>query len=592
MTTQLNAADLAFATANDPQFQLPAHPSVVPGAVVHWSEAGLLIEGTGTRRTLSGRSARQILPDLLPLLDGTRTAGELAEKLGRPPAQIRAVLLLLFSCGLLQDGAAGGPDPQSVLLARLLDTTRVNANAAQAQRRLAEARIGILADGPFAAALAGQLAAMGMRPVELADAGAAAEELHLAVLHAAGQQPGELGPVRPVLPGARRRESRLDARPNHPSTTQYEGDSGARPAGPPTPRADPTRPAGQALGRISRALRGRGVPILLTGPEPEGFFIGPYSAEDYGACPECYLAQVPPAPGRALGGPELSAAAALTAQEVLALVARVGKPASLHTRTWTDPLTGRSEARSLAPRPGCEVCGDPRVPLQDPPYAYAYEHSVAFPPRRLVNPRDHQHHFEPANLALQYETKPYFGVETVELPEAELPAAAAEPGPLTLAALATLLKASVGLKEQPQGRRDKVLRYAPTGGNLGSPTAYLLVRDVPGLPAGAYAYQPIGHRLARTGELPAELREIPEAAVLVLTGALVRVARKYRTFAYRVIHLDTGVALSHLLLLSRRLGLRLANDPDWDEAVLTPPIGVDSEYEPVTAVVRLAGGIR
>ncbi|MFH8386553.1 nitroreductase family protein [Kitasatospora sp. NPDC018058] len=534
-TAQLSAVELAYATANDPQFRLPAHPSVVPGVVLHWSEDGLIVEGTGTRRTLSGRSARQILPDLLPLLDGTRTLDDLSAALGRPAPQVRAVLLLLYSCGLLQEGVPRRTDPQSVLLARLLDSTRVNTNADEAQDRLAAAPVALWADGLFGESLAERLHAMGMRTVRLDSPNASADDEQspaLAVLH--------------VDAG-----NRADAR------------------------------------ELYRALRRREVPVLLTGPDSDGFFIGPYSANDHGACPECCLAQVPPISGEPTTPDTPAAAAALTALEVLGLVARVGKPASLHGRVRIDLCGGRSEARMLAPRPGCDLCGDPSVELQDPPPAYAYEHSVAFPPRRLVNPRDHQVHFEPSNLALQYDAKEYPDAETVDLGDADLALLDVGAQPLTVDLLGTLLGAAFGLKQQPQDRKQKLLRFAPTGGNLGSPTAYLLVRDVPGLEPGGYAYQAISHRLARVAELPPEYRDMTEPALLVVTGALVRVARKYRTFAYRVIHLDTGVALTHLLLAGRRFGLQMTNEPAWDDSALTTALGVEREFECVTAVVRL-----
>ncbi|MBV2153698.1 nitroreductase family protein [Kitasatospora sp. SUK 42] len=533
MSTRLSAVDLAYATANDPQFRLPPHPSVVPGAVLHWAEDGLIVDGTGTRRTLGGRSARQVLPDLLPLLDGTRTLDQLATALGRTATQVRAVLLLLYSCGLLQEGVPRRSGPQSVLLARLLDSTRVNASADEAQDRLADAPVALRAPEPFRKALAERLNAMGMRTTRLGSPGSGEDETPaLAVLHVgAGHQ--------------------ADAR------------------------------------EIHLALRRREVPVLLVGPDGDGFFIGPYSANDHGACPECQLAQLPPAPGESPAPDTITAAAALTALEVLGLVSRVGRPASLHGRIRIDLRAGTSEARTIAPRPGCDLCGDPRIPLQDPPPAYAYEHSVAFPPRRLVDPRDHQVHFEPSNLALQYDANEYPDAETVDLGDPALAALDGPEPPLTAGALGTLLAAAFGLKQQPQDRRQKVSRFAPTGGNLGSPTAYLLVRDVPGLRPGGYAYQPIGHRLARVTELPAEYTDMAEPILLVVTGALVRVARKYRTFAYRVVHLDTGVALTHLLLASRRLGLPISNEPAWDDAALTTALGIERELECVTAVLRI-----
>ena len=541
---QLSAAGLSAATTNDPQFQLPSHPSVVAGAVLLWVGDQLLIEGTGSRRVLSGRSARRILPDLLPLLDGTRTLLELAETLALQESRVRAVLLLLYSCGLLQQGpvTVGPRSPHAVLLSRLLDTTRANVNVAQAQQRLADALVQISAPDAVRA----------MVVAELADLGIAASV------------PG---------PETAQRSTTL-------AVVWVDDEHRAEAA------------------RSARRWRERAVPVLLMSAGGEEVTLGPYSAVDYGACVDCYLAQTPITRPRQVGADVVAAAAALAAIEIVALIARVGTPLSLRGRARVDLLAGPTGNTYLAPRPGCPTCGDPSVAVQDPPIAYQYETSVAFPPRRLVNPRDHQHHFEAANVALQFDSKDYPGRSTIDLPGADLtePNARADAGDqvaadgrsVTLHQLGALLAGSCGLKDKSPDRASKLRRWAPTGGNLGSPTAYLLVDDVRGLDPGCYAYAPVGHRLARLGARPV----IPQGewvapVTIVFTGALLRVAKKYRTFAYRVIHLDTGVALAHLLLLSRLCGVEFANVPQWDDRALLETLGVDGDLEAVTAVVQI-----
>ena len=570
---QLSAASLSAATTNDPQFQVPSHPSVVAGAVLLWVGDQLLIEGTGSRRVLSGRSARRILPDLLPLLDGTRGLPELAEALALQESRVQAVLLLLYSCGLLQQGpvTVGPRSPQTVLLSRLLDTTRANINVAQAEQRLADALVQISGPDGVRAVLAAELTDLGLA-VSVPG-------------HETAQRPGTLAVVW------------VD---------------------------DQHRPeAARSAGRC----RARGVPVLLMGAGGDELVLGPYSAVDYGACVDCYLAQTPISRTGPVTADVVATAAALTAIEIVALIARVGTPLSLRGRARVDLLAGRTGNTYLAPRPGCRTCGDPSVAVQDPPIAYQYETSVAFPPRRLVNPRDHQHHFEAANVALQFDSKDYPGRSTIDLPGADLtdltdltdPSEPSEPGEpgepsepgdpgepsdrapagpvvadgrsVTLHQLGGLLAGSCGLKETSPGRAGKLRRWAPTGGNLGSPTAYLLVDDVRGLDPGCYAYVPVGHRLARLGPspvIPPGERVAP--VTIVFTGALLRVAKKYRTFAYRVIHLDTGVALAHLLLLSRLCGVDFANVPHWDDRALLEILGVDRDLEAVTAVVQIGAG--
>lgn len=555
---QLSAVSLSMATTDDPQFQLPVRPAVVPGSVTLWVGDQLLIEGTGSRRVLSGRSARRILPDLLPLLDGTRTISDLAKVLGQSEPRVRAVLVLLFSCGLLQDGPATVDSPIAVLLARLLDTTRVNANVGGALRRLATARIETYGPAAIRAALVAEFRLLGMSTGQSSsDSSASGLE------HPSGQRGAE------------------------GTTLAVVWVSG-----------DDDQPAAAA----ARRFRERGIGVLMVGGRQGQIVFGPYSAADYGACVDCYLAQATfPVPHVDTGqsvdaGPvhdTALAAAALVAIEAVALIARVGTPMSLRGRVQVDLWEGRTGSQYLAPRPGCPTCGDPDVEMQPPPVAYQYETSVAFPPRRLVNPRDHQHHFEASNVALQFDSKDYPGLPMLEFDGADLLAPDQRESlndSVSLGQLGVLLAGACGLKESGTSRQQKLRRWAPTGGNLGSPTAYLFARNVAGLPAGAYAYVPLGHRLAYVGPgLPSGVPSAGAAVTIVFTGALMRVAKKYRTFAYRVIHLDTGVALSHLLLLSRRAGLEFVNVGQWDDNALLKGLAVDRELEAVTAVVQIGG---
>lgn len=552
--SQLSAVHLASATANDPQFRLPERPCIAEGIVMTWTPRGLMVEGTGTRRSLTGRSARQILPDLLPLLDGSRTLAELAELMRLDSEHVHAVLLLLYSCGMLQEGPhpeLAQRDDQYALLSRLLDTTRVNASAAEAQTRLDTTLIAVVAPEPFAGTLAAHLRASGMTTGASKSVGAVDPTVGLAVVW-----------------------------------VDQDNETDARSA--------------------CAVLYQEGIPVLLVGSDPDGLSIGPFSDAGHGACPTCCLSswQIgPPNGGREFG----QTAAALTAIEVVALVSRVGTPISLHGRTITDLATGRSEMALAARRPGCPHCGDPSVALGDPSVAYRFEHLVAFPDRRFVNPRDHQHHFESANVALQYDTKDAGGRDTHELPapsgiaprssqrrlrlwwrgrEPVRPEIKETSGRLALADVATVLALGFGLKTQPV-ENERVLRWAPTGGNLGSPQAYLVVHDVDGIEPGVYAYLPVGHQLAVLSDTPPWPRTEGTSATVVMTGAIRRVAKKYRTFAYRVVHLDAGCALSHAALAARGLNLTIANHSAWDDDLLARVTRIDSEIETVTGMFDL-----
>lgn len=121
------------------------------GVTVRFGESALLFEGA---------AAQSLLPELLPLLDGTRSVAALAERLGPPilPA-IERVLDLLAERGLLADGpaepAAGGRGRTLELLAA----------TAPARRGFAAAAVTVLGDGPLAALVARLLHESGVEAV-------------------------------------------------------------------------------------------------------------------------------------------------------------------------------------------------------------------------------------------------------------------------------------------------------------------------------------------------------------------------------------------------------------------------------------------
>ena len=61
---------------------VPARPALAPWCRVVEDDARVLVEHGGTLVTLEGRAARSLLPDLLPLLDGTRTVDEVGAAVG------------------------------------------------------------------------------------------------------------------------------------------------------------------------------------------------------------------------------------------------------------------------------------------------------------------------------------------------------------------------------------------------------------------------------------------------------------------------------------------------------------------------------
>lgn len=130
--------------------QLPEYPLLTPWYRLLDEGDRLLLEHGHRVLALDGAAVRELLPRLLPLLDGTRTVAEIVSAAGAPaePAIVKA-LVLLRAHGLLVDGppghsglalhetvnflAAGSGVPPGVVAGRLLD-----------------AKVGVVGDAPAA----------------------------------------------------------------------------------------------------------------------------------------------------------------------------------------------------------------------------------------------------------------------------------------------------------------------------------------------------------------------------------------------------------------------------------------------------------
>lgn len=84
---------------------LPLRPLLKPWYRIAESDDGLLLEHGGAVVALGGHAARRLLPSLLPLLDGTRTAAEIVEQLDpRLEAAVENAVAVLGRHGLLTEG--------------------------------------------------------------------------------------------------------------------------------------------------------------------------------------------------------------------------------------------------------------------------------------------------------------------------------------------------------------------------------------------------------------------------------------------------------------------------------------------------------
>ncbi|MFJ4922819.1 SagB family peptide dehydrogenase [Streptomyces sp. NPDC088725] len=111
-------------------------------------------------------------------------------------------------------------------------------------------------------------------------------------------------------------------------------------------------------------------------------------------------------------------------------------------------------------------------------------------------------------------------------------------------------------------------RAAPSGGGRHSLEVYLLAREVAGLTAGAYHYDPFGHTLHRlsswTDELAAlQRRTVVDAAAMTeappagiyLASCADRTTWKYEGMSLSLVYRDTGCLMQTMCLTATDLGL-------------------------------------
>lgn len=535
----------------DRDLALPRRPRLIPELLIlPFGEDGLLFVGGEQTQVVRGRSARSLLPRLHPLLDGRRTLDDLQGDLPDvSPETVRHAVSLLYSRGLLEDGApisADGVGLEDVhsFFGRFVDVTRCNAGREQAVSRLAGSCVLVAGPPDLTGPMARQLRETGIvQAVTVAEDGTEGG-------------PDEDALVVAISVGHRAGNDTLD---------QLAGGDG--------------RP--RFLVRLGAAEAQLG-PLLIPGET---------------ACVRC-LTRVHSHP---TGAPDPDLALYWIGLASLQVVLALSKMASGTLRRGfsvirLDEARFMTEEMRLVPRmPGCAGCRIPGPSYEpDDPHliAWVYHAATTIPHRDALSPKDHQSHYSPANLDLASRRNfTLFSPVVVSLPPPADPGCRvpwAEESPaspvhsLGPERLAYLLARAAGEIEDRGVRR----RVAPTGGNLGSVDVWVVVRAVEGLPRGVYHYEAHRHTLAFVREATED--SIDDAlttgsghpeVVLVGTGALAKCAQKYQSFAYRLIYMDSGVALAYLHILAEALGLGLQEYPDFDDARLAELVGISEAWE-------------
>lgn len=141
--------------------------ALVPGCRLVQHGSRYLVENAGTVVTFEGHGARELLPRLLPLLDGTRTLEDLAEELG--PAIVPAIdraLDLLESNRLLTEGTVAGMPDDVTAAARFAAAVTRRTTDEAAARAVVEAHVAVLGSGAGAAEARRQLRLLGIGRID------------------------------------------------------------------------------------------------------------------------------------------------------------------------------------------------------------------------------------------------------------------------------------------------------------------------------------------------------------------------------------------------------------------------------------------
>ncbi|MBC9954091.1 hypothetical protein ICM05_05450 [Leucobacter sp. cx-42] len=515
----------AVSSQEDPQMQLPTFPAICPGLPTTCVDNTLVVDGLLSRRSISGEIIRSLGSKVFSVLDGATHIAELPKLLNLSAASCHEFLFQLFTAGLLLDGELGEweSDPLLSFLHRATDQTRKNSSGTIGLSNLTNAKIAILSQDPTLKATLENRLVSGYG-VSIVHNWVAVTRVDLLVM---------------LLTNSSAKDSNWN---------------------------DAIRDAHE-----------QGIPILPVHFGNSEALIGPSSSFDYGPCPMCgghtwdYSFPSEKYQPLLLG---------LVEQQISLLVAGVGAAQSENNGIHIHGSPFKTDAVVAVPEPGCTICQVAPSTASNPIWSYIFESSVAIPPARARRPRGHQKHYEPSNALLQVEQRtPVHGSPEVLLPHHLIRDVHLFKG-LNVDSLAILLEYSFGINRTRSSAENAIRRWAPSGGNLGSPQAYLRVAGFQDLPNGRYFYNALNHSLVPI--MDTNSCGSTELEILI-SGEISRTWKKYGNFGYRIVHFDTGIAISHLTTIASAFGLAVKNAQAWEDQHLADEYALDRNSQVVTA---------
>lgn len=336
----------------------PPRPRLIRGLAVIRTRNGLLIDGALRRYRFTGATATTTLPVLIQALDGQHDIAALSAETGLLQTEVKSMLGVLQSYGLLETGATNVPATLAShvtdYFSRSLRPSNGPGGAGIAQL-LSAVTVLLLAPGALARSVAADLRETGAQAVRIYAEGSGLVEAAIS-----------------GLPPWSRRIAVVFDQPGKP----------------------------QAFSQVASALRRNRIPLLRCAADAGWVEVGPLFYPDYSACPACFQrgcqeAGWAPAPGTNAADQPVETVtntlAGLVVQETLALLIGLGRPTSLRALTRVPPHGHAHERYLVTPYQDCPDCGweDEAAPRTRPSAAaetsiLAYEWQLAEPPTALV----------------------------------------------------------------------------------------------------------------------------------------------------------------------------------------------------------------
>lgn len=562
-----------------------AGPRLCRDLAVVVSAAGLVIEGGSRQHVFRGRAATEVLPRLLPLLDGSRDAAGLADTLGITPVQVNQVLDLLTESGLVEAAASAelpaaadltaAADPAVLSwFSRNLPESGGHACAEDVLAALADTTVVVVAVPDIADRLLLDLTGAGIGRIVVVDGAAASF---------------------PELDGRQSRVLSVIV------TSDAVADAGS-------PEVERTRL------RMAKWAAEANVPVLNVAWTNGFLDIGPVSVAGFSACPNCArrssrdAAVIASTAASASGSVDL--AAGLAAAELVALVARLPSAADPRTMARISTTDFGSDSFWVVPYEDCDSCVGLAQRHTDPAhdqFTDVFEWSVqelpsAVSPGRVIPPWEMERILalkrrRPTLPTLPRQPLPpavlrapgYFGIPAgSDTPRAARP---------DLDLWATLLRQTAGFHAASVASSAvSPHRWAPSGGGLASVELFVIGEaGMAGLPGTVFRYDDLTHSLLAVRDDHIELAQVVEGTDLETAGAMAvtvfvaahnRLATKYREYAYRVDHLDAGCASTQFTAVARAHGLAPRFATRWDGRI-AEVLGLARDDQFVTAVAAL-----